>query len=272
MRMEHDVLSVSEAAERLGVSSQRVRQLIKAGRLPARRSSAGWFVSGQAVADRAGSALHGRPASPRTAWAVLDLLAAAVAPSPDGGATGAEASRVISDRRLRHHVLRLLSTIPDPFEDVGRWRLLLASRGPARCMWAHPGVLARLKDDPRISVGGAEAAIPAGDGLSGTSRLDLYVGEADLGHVIADYRLRPDADGQVTMHIVPASVPPDLVPPCGAPVPAAAAAADLLEEDDARAADAALRQLRVMRDAVVGGEPARPNKKPNLAASSPDRG
>jgi excisionase family DNA binding protein len=260
--MEHDVLSVSEAAERLGVSSQRVRQLIKDGRLSARRSSAGWFVSGQAVADRAESAPHGRPARPRTAWAVLDLLAAAVALSPGEVAGVSEASRVIADRRLRHYVLHLLSAIPDPFEDVGRWRLLLASRGPVQRMWAHPGILARLKDDPRISVGGAEAAMQAGDGLSATSRVDLYVGEADLEHVIAEYRLRPDADGEVTIHVVPASVPPDLVPRRGVPVPVAAAAADLLEEDDARANDAALRQLRAMRNAVVHGELARSDREP----------
>jgi excisionase family DNA binding protein len=265
--MEHDTLSVREAAEKLGVSSQRVRQLIKAGRLPARRSSAGWFISGQAVADRAESVPYGRPASPRTAWAVLDLLTAAAALPPDGSAWAAEACRVISDRRLRHHVLRMLSVIPDPFEDAGRWRLLLASRGATLRMWAHPGVLARLKADPRVCVGGAAAAISAG---GGTSRLDLYVGEADLEHVIGDYRLRDDANGQVMMHVVPASVPAELAPRRGAPVPAAAAAADLLEEEDARATDAALHQLRTMRNAVAHGELARSDT--TLQLPDPSRG
>src|SRR5258707_2250955 len=78
--MDADVLSVREAAEQLGVSSARVRQLVSAGSLPARRSSAGWLIGADAVADRSGSARAGRPASPRTVWAILCILSSALAP------------------------------------------------------------------------------------------------------------------------------------------------------------------------------------------------
>src|SRR5258708_6498012 len=94
--MDADVLSVREAAEQLGVSSARVRQLISAGSLPARRSSAGWLIRADAVAHRSGSARAGRPASPRTAWAILCILSSALAPdaaNPPGCMVG--------DRRLR---------------------------------------------------------------------------------------------------------------------------------------------------------------------------
>lgn len=275
--MEADVLSVREAAEKLGVSTQRVRQLINDGQLPARRSTGGWFVRAEAVADRAGSPVRGRPMSPQTAWAVIHLLAAiglddigrspatvaaGAAPksvstsetdavSADPEASNCDASFVIANRTLRHRVLRLLSAMPDPAEDVGPWRVLLASRGPAQRMWAHPGLLPRLGDDSRISVGGTEAAVAVGDGLSRTSKLDLYVAEPDFERIVSDYHLQRDMEGQIVVHVVPAIVPSDLAPRCGVPVPAAAAAADLLEEDDPRAKDAALRQLRAMRNSAV---------------------
>ena len=271
--MEDGVLSVREAAEQLGVTSQRVRQLIADGSLQARRSSAGWLVRAQAVADRARSKRRGRPASPRTAWAVLGLLSAAVDAAdmteppvdaqnrsdshpfpPAAGGSISEtplASQVIADRRLRHHVLQLLDAMPDPADDIGRWRTLLSSRGPSERMWVHPGVLPRLVSDPDISVGGDEVASTVGEGLSRTEKLDLYVGAHDLGSVVSNYLLRPDENGQVVLHVVPDSVPRALMPQRGGPVPIAAAAADLLEEDDPRASHAAVLQLRTMRNALM---------------------
>lgn len=272
--MEPDVLTVREAAERLGVSSQRVRQLIYDGSLPARRASAGWLIPASAVTDRARTSPPGRPSSPRTAWAVLELLSAA-APASTAAAVSIiasgyvanvasdifveglkdaevlQGSKVVSDRRLRHHALRLLRTMPDPVEDTDRWRTLLASRGRAQRMWAHPGVLPRLEDDPRVSVGGADAASHIGDGLSRVGQLDLYVSESDLNSLVSEYRLRSDTYGQVVLRVVPSSVPDDLAPQRGESVPAAAAAADLLEEGDPRAEHAALAQLRAMRNALV---------------------
>ena len=156
--MEADVLSVREAAEQLGVSSERVRQLINAGSLPARRSSAGWLLRADAVAERTHSAARaGRPASPRTAWAILCLLSCAL----EGDGSNSKACAV-RDRRLRHHVMHLLSAMPDPANDPERWRLLLASRGRAEQMWAHPGLLPRLCADDRVRAGGDRAAAQIG--------------------------------------------------------------------------------------------------------------
>lgn len=225
---------------------------------------------------------------------MLDLLSAAISPAsvapqttatlgrvadsaavPVGHVTAQEAvdglskaGWVISDRKLRHLAVRLLSAMPDPAENADRWRWLLASRGPAQRMWAHPGVLQRLKTDPRIAIGGAEAAATVGEGLSRTEKLDLYVGAPELKHIVSDYHLRPDANGQIVVHVVPESVPPDLAPRPGEPVPVAAAAADLLEEDDPRANHAALRQLGVMCNALVHSHPTSPSTKYQEAASS----
>jgi excisionase family DNA binding protein len=46
------VLSVHEAADAMGVSMQRVRQLIHDGQIAARRSSAGWLIPADAVSER----------------------------------------------------------------------------------------------------------------------------------------------------------------------------------------------------------------------------
>ncbi len=198
--MEADVLSVCEAAAQLGISSQRIRQLINTGSLPARRSSAGWLISADALAGRSGSARVGRPVSPRTAWAALCMLSSALEPD-----LAEPLACVIRDRRLRHHVLKLLSAMPDPADDLGRWRLVS----------------------------------------------DVYVAEPDVEELVADYRLRPDPDGQVRLHVVPESVPPELIPGPAGLVHPAAAAADLLDENDPRARRSALLQLRAMLTALM---------------------
>jgi hypothetical protein len=156
----------------------------------------------------------------------------------------------VLDRRLRHHVLRLLSAMPDPVDNADRWRLLLASRARVEQMWAHPGLLSKLRKDDRVRVGGDNAADHVGDGLSRSLVLDLYVADADFTKLVSQYKLRSDSDGQVRLHVVPRNAA-DVV--CGRPglVPPAAAAADLLDEDDPRARRSALLQLSAMLAALT---------------------
>jgi excisionase family DNA binding protein len=250
--MDADVLSVREAAEQLGVSSARVRQLISAGSLPARRSSAGWLIGADAVADRSGSARAGRPASPRTVWAILCILSSALAAdaaNPPGC--------MVRDRRLRHHALQLLSAMPDPADDPGRWRILLTSRGRTERMWAHPGLLSNLCSDDRISVGGDRAAAHVGEGLSRVGLCDLYVAGSDVKDIVAHYRLRPDPDGQIRLHVVPEGLPRELISGGPGIVLPAVGAADLLDEDDPRARRSALLQLSAMCAALASRRPIR---------------
>jgi excisionase family DNA binding protein len=249
---DYHVLSVHEAGDALGVSMERVRQMIHAGQLEARRSSAGWLIPADAVAERSRNVHNGRPPEARTAWSAIALLTAAMAcasqSAPDHAVSVAE---VVPDRKLRYRVLRLLASMPDPVTDVGPWYRLLSARGEVRHLWAHPGVLDRLASDARVSRGGA-AAVPAGhDGLTGRpGRRELYVGEADAEDLIRQYRMREDRDGRVHLVIVPSSVPLELAPKGGVPVAVPAAASDLLDEDDPRARYAAAIQLQSHRDAL----------------------
>lgn len=246
------MLSVHEAADALGVSMERVRQMIHAGQLAARRSSAGWLIPADAVAERSRNVHNGRPPEPRTAWSAIALLAAAMAHASQSASDRAvSVAEVVRDRKLRHRVLRLLASMPDPVTDAGPWRRLLSARGQVRHLWAHPGVLDRLASDPKVARGGAEA-IPAGhDGLTERpGRLELYVSEADAEDLIRQYRMHEDRDGQVHLVIVPSSTPPELSPSAGVPVAVPAAASDLLEEDDPRARHAATIQLQAHQDAL----------------------
>lgn len=249
---DNQVLSVHEAAEFLGVSMERVRQMIRARQLPARRSSAGWLIPADAVEERSRNVHNGRPPEPRTAWSAIAVLAAAMAhgsqSAPDRAMSAAE---VLPDRKLRHRILRLLASMPDPVTDVGPWCQLLSARGQVRHLWVHPGVLDRLANDPKVSRGGIEA-IPAGhDGLTARpSRLEVYVSEAHAENLIHQYRMHEDRDGQVHLVIVPSSIPPGLGPSGSAPVAVPAAAADLLEEGDPRAHYAGTIQLQSHKDAL----------------------
>jgi excisionase family DNA binding protein len=240
--MQADVLTVREAAAQLGISGQRVRQLISAGFLPARRSSSGWLIRADDVARRDRRA-RGRPASPRTIWAVLCMLSSALEPAAEVPPC------VVSDARLRYHARQMLKAMPDPADDPERWRALLASRGRAERMWAHPGLVSRLVEDPQVSEGGDRAAARIGEGLSQTAIRDVYVAEPNAERIVESYRLRPDPEGQIMLHVVPSNVPNDLTAWRGGLVPVAAAAADLLDEDDPRARRSALRQLGAMLEA-----------------------
>jgi excisionase family DNA binding protein len=67
------LFSVSETAEQLGLDRSRVRALIAAGRLPARRVGRDWFVGiGDVTRFQEAHRRPGRPLSPTRAWAVLE--------------------------------------------------------------------------------------------------------------------------------------------------------------------------------------------------------
>lgn len=240
-----EVLSAREVADALGVSTQRVRQMIKAGQLEAWRSSAGWLVPQSAVRHRLDKVAPGRPVEPRTVWAAIEVLAGAVAP----GEGDEKPAQIVADRRLRHRVLRMLAGLPDPIDDPGPWVRLLSHRGSARTMWAHPGVLEALVADGRVSPGG-DLAGNVGGLVGGSGRPSLYVPEADLDKLVSHYRLRDSEDGNVVLIVVPDSVAAGSAPEPGKPVPEPAAAADLLDEGDPRARYAALKRLRDLRQAI----------------------
>jgi hypothetical protein len=224
---QEEVLSVREAAGELQVSPQRVRRLIHDQLLPARKTSAGWLVGADAVRARAGHEPKGRPVAAVTAWAVLSTLA-------DPQAT--------VERRLRYRARQLISALPAPSEDPRLWAAKLGRRSQNRRFWAHPGTVAALEADTRVSHSGADLIRDAA--LSPARRdAEVYLRQADLPALIAQYRLRPDPAGTVVIHVIPDAVPAELGPLHGEPVPVLVAATDLLDDDDPRLRAVAVREL-----------------------------
>lgn len=86
-----------EAAERLGVSARRARQLVERGQLPAVRRGPIWLTTAEAVDHyRRNTTGGGRPLAERTAWARIAELA------DTGSLQDLERERVALRARARH--------------------------------------------------------------------------------------------------------------------------------------------------------------------------
>jgi excisionase family DNA binding protein len=192
-------VSVREAADALGVSDRRVRQLIASGRIRARRVGSQWLVDG---ASLPGAPRRSRPLSHTEAWL---LLATEQAPRGRPGRW--------SERRDR------LRDDASPASLLASWaaargdRLLFAAREP-RGVLEDPAVIRSGVSDPRSGIGAADLA-------------EGYVRRDDLDAVRRRHLLRPAAGRpDVILHVV-AALP-------AAPVPPLVLAADLAEHDGPR--------------------------------------
>lgn len=243
-----DWLSAAQAAGELGVSEQHVRRLARAGSLPAERLGGVWLVSAAAVRDRARALpVSGRPLSAPMAWAVLMVVDAALHNPHDSNEVHLQhALEHIADRSDRHRLRSWVAVAPAP----DRWAHWLARRASRRRVWVHPGVLDRLVADERLRPGGGFAAAARGAGIAAGPPRRFYVDEDDADAVIADYRARIDAEGEVELMVVPRDVPAVFRPAAGEPVPLAIALVDLLDSADAREQHVAGEMLDRARDAL----------------------
>jgi excisionase family DNA binding protein len=209
-----DVLSVTEAAARLGVSAQQVRQLIRSGALEAERLGHAFLVPAGAVERRARQqSPPGRRFVPANAWGLLSIADGQGAPwlSPDDRG---RMKRLLAERSLE------------------RLRPRLVDRAKVVRLRAHPSLLRRLRDDPDLMLSGVSAARELRLGLVGVGdEVDAYVGSSRFRDVMRRYRLRPSHDSNVVLRIVPpvgwASLP-------GRIAPAPAVALDLLDHPEPR--------------------------------------
>lgn len=222
-----DVLSVREAARRLGVGEVAVRQQIAAGRLQARKGGRDWLVDARAVEraqrQRPGS---GRPLSAGMAWAIL-LLASGEA---DAAARAAGQPRYASRAHawLEQHELA---------EDAARLR----GRAEAEEFDAHPSELQRVLARPDVLASG----ISAGDvvGLAGgPDAVEAYAPASHRERIVREHALQPGA-GPMLLRWVLDDLWPLLDQEGDRRAPRAAILVDLLEHDDPRARREAARAL-----------------------------
>lgn len=225
------VMPVSQAAAELGVSRGRVRELVTANQLSAHKPGHELLVDAAAVRHRAQSLAHGsrRPLSPKMAWALLWLLG------------GHRPSWISAAELVR---ARVYAKRP-----VGQLPQLLARRAdhiPARML---PQARRQAAVLPQVAIGGAHAAIAHGSDLvvPDDAAMIFYASPAGYEQLRGLRGVRwGERDANVSVRLVQ---PHDLSEAAlaelveGEAVPASVAAADLLDEHDERAAQAAIRLL-----------------------------
>ncbi len=191
-------MALGDAAESLGVSRERVRQLVSGGSLPGIKFGNAWAIPRSAVLSRGMQrGERGRPLGPRQAWEQI------LAGSVDLG-----------------NVTR--------YSNRGSLHRFEMSQADAEYLSLQPGVL----------IGGIEGAITNGQPLvDDPQRAWIYVPAelfADLDSRVAAV---PDPLGGIVLRVVPPEISPMLSASANgspAPAPPAAVALDLMESADPR--------------------------------------
>lgn len=185
------LVTITEAAERLGVTPQRVRALAQSGGLAGVRAQGVWLIDADALAKRkllaelGATASSVRPWSQPTAWAAIRAL-------DDDDALLSD-----MDRKARYRLRRRL-TDPDPAQ------LLSAVRNRARVLRVsvHPSRVARLRD--LVLPSGITGAGSHGFGLTGDEAVDGYLTADALTHARDALRVRDSDTGAHLLRVVDA--------------------------------------------------------------------
>lgn len=198
--MDRDLLPLAGAAALLGVSAERVRQLVIAGDLPGVRMGNAWVVPSKAVVARRHQAnRRGRPLGPRRAWE--EMLAGSV----DLGAVG----------RYRHRA------------SMHRGRLA-------------SGDLAFVSDHEGVLIGGVAAAVRYGEPLVDDHTAAVLYLSASLNEQLSrSVAFVEDGLGPVVLAVIDDSVWPlasrrQDKRDASRLAPRAAVAVDLMASDDPR--------------------------------------
>jgi excisionase family DNA binding protein len=223
------LLTVADAAQQLGISPARVRELVHSGQLRAQQPGRELLVDADSVNRRAQVVrpVAGRPLSPRMAWALLWRLSGMRAP----WLAASEHSR------LRKYVRRL---------DLERWPQMLSRRADVYQVRMLPGPLDRLRNDPQAALGGVSAAMHYGlDLVSPVDEIELYVERERFEALVEAKRIKLDPQAPNVLIRVP-TIPSVLALDgeyAGFALPAAAAA-DLADAGDERSVRAARQLLK----------------------------
>lgn len=219
------LLSVDDAAARLGVVRSRVRALAEAGQLHGRKVGRQWVFSASDVERWASRRKAvGRPLSPSASVGLLFEL------------SGQSADWL--DRVARWKVLHS--------QAAGDLDLLVArsARRAARIeRRAHPSDLPRILAEPGVVRSGISAANDHGIELVVPGAIEAYVDHARAQDLIRRYSLVPSDEPNVILHAVdvPSALRDRAVMPLGVAI------VDLIESGEPRAVAAARRAWRRIR-------------------------
>lgn len=217
-------IPASDAARRLHVNGSRIRQLVGAGGLPARKVANRWLVDASALQRRGVvGARDGRPLEPANAWGLLFLASGEPAPwlRPD--------VRSRLRRRIREGALH-------------EARSRLSRRARARYFVGGERARAALRRDSRFRRSGVSAAAEHGASLRAPNVLEGYLPEGEVDPFAYRFALR-QADEREADLIVRGIA--DFWPFKDRSVaPIAAVAVDLLDSLDERTRRAGEQLLR----------------------------
>ncbi|MBK8460135.1 MAG: helix-turn-helix domain-containing protein [Micropruina sp.] len=248
--MSSELLSVSEAAKKLGVDPSRIHARIREGSLPAEKVGNQWVITTRDLRLVMHHAGPGRPLSCKSAWALL-----AVAANSHAVAELSPPDRSKARARLRDLLADASSRVA-PEEAVARIARALGNRAERRLFVASPRDLPDIRNDKRVQPSGVslpESNISAGGSVEG------YVWSGEVSPLLHDYLLSPASRGRanVVLHVV---VSADrrcqafsLDEAARSPL---ALAADLAEYDDVRERGEAMRLLAALQ-ASTNAQPAK---------------
>ena len=163
--------SVAQVASELGVTPERVRQLIASGALPAVRVGDRWVIDDGVPVRRQ----KGRPWSEAAAWGLVWLAAGRRAPW-------------LSVKQRQRVRTRLADGLMPHVER-------LSARAERLWFRAHPSALLRLLADSRLVNSGLSAAGAVGADLVAVDRVEGYVRSSDVSALMAEYGLETVAVG-----------------------------------------------------------------------------
>lgn len=162
----------------LGVNEARVRQLVEAGDLPARKVGRQWLIEADDLERfRRLPRSEGRPYGARMAWGLLDLVSGGEAQWLD------RFERSKAKRRLVEN--RLVDLVPR-----------LRRRCEPHRFYAHPGVVEALGDE--VVRSGVSAAAEHGLDIVAHDEVEGYVQQHELAGLVERYKLQPP-DGMVNV-------------------------------------------------------------------------
>ena len=221
------LLSVREAADRIGVGEVAVRQHIASGDLAAIKRGRSWWLEPQAVERMARQRPSGgRPLSPAMAWAVVLLASGEEAVAREAAGRDRYWSRArawLGDHPLDQHAARL------------------RARARVEDLDAHPSELRRILARPDTLATGASAGDAVG--LVGpASGVEVYAPAGRREAIMEEHALMPGG-GPVRVRWVPDELWPYLDRDSDRRAPGVAVLLDLLESDESRARREAARAL-----------------------------
>lgn len=188
-----NLVSVPQAAERLGVSPERIYQRIKTGSLPAQRVGRSWVLDEEDVRRIAHHAGPGRPLSAASAWGLLAVS--------EGEAREFSSSARSRARARYHQLLRAVGQTSDLDLVAALLHRALGGRAQRRLYRASPLDLPALREDPRLHLSGLSAPgaqMSAGDLVEGYVR-ENEIQPLEQAHVLTSVT---GARANVILHVI----------------------------------------------------------------------